>query len=231
MSLPKQKHLRLAELMAAFSLAMDLGLGQPMEWVMRTCLPGVHLSDLLGLNQEEQRQVYYLSLLRHIGCTATADWEAAVFGNELALGDALITDAKHPAEALRFLLNAPGRGQPLLSRVRHLGKALAAGPGMKGAVDRIQCEVAGQLAQRLDFDKDLRQALGQVFERWDGQGEPHQLKGENLALSVRIVHLAQDAVTVQIMSGLKTAVANLSPREIEVLLTENRAFTRCVSFA
>lgn len=200
---PHTPTLRLAELMACFSLAMDLGLGQPLEWVMRTCLLGVGLSETLNLSQNERRQVYYLL---HIGCTATAAWEADVFGNELMMGEALITDTKNPLEALRFLLRAPGQGQPLPERLRYLGRALAVGPSMKDEVDRIQCEVAGLLADRLGFDQPTQQALGQVFERWDGQGTPHKLKGEALTLPVRVIHLAHDMATMQQMAGPEAAL-------------------------
>ena len=41
--------LRLAELIAALSLAIDLGLGQPMAHVLRTCLLAVRLGRALGL--------------------------------------------------------------------------------------------------------------------------------------------------------------------------------------
>ena len=34
------------------------------------------------------------------------------------------------------------------------------------------CEVAQRLAERLGFGESIRIALGQVFERWDGQGIP-----------------------------------------------------------
>lgn len=41
--------LRLAELVAAFSLATDLGLGQPMEHVLRSWLIAVRLGERLDL--------------------------------------------------------------------------------------------------------------------------------------------------------------------------------------
>lgn len=43
--------LRLAELIAAMSLATDLGLGQPMEHVVRSCLVGLRLAELHGLDR------------------------------------------------------------------------------------------------------------------------------------------------------------------------------------
>ncbi len=42
--------LRLAELTASLSLATDLGTGQPMEYVLNTCLLSVELGKDLGLS-------------------------------------------------------------------------------------------------------------------------------------------------------------------------------------
>ncbi|MEM7112393.1 MAG: HD domain-containing phosphohydrolase [Chloroflexota bacterium] len=204
--------LRLAELMASFSLAMDLGMGQPLEWVMRTCLLGVHLSELLGLDADERRQVYYLSLLQHIGCTSAATWQAELFGNELEMGQVLTVDTKNPLEAFPTIVKMAGQGQPLLARARYLGRALAAGPGAKDELSRIQCEVAGNLAGRLGFASEMLHTLGQVFERWDGQGQPLQLKGKELALPVRVIHLAHDAATLQLQADVETAVSVVQER-------------------
>ena len=185
----EHSYLRLAELMASFSLAIDLGMGQPLEWVMRTCLLGVNLSQQLGLSDEECRQVYYLSLLQHIGCTSAATWQAELFGDELSMGKALVLDTKNPIEAFPAIMKMAGQNQPLLARARYLGRALAAGPGAKDELSRIQCEVAGNLAGRLGFDAGILHALAQVFERWDGQGQPGQLEGEDIVLPVRVLHL------------------------------------------
>jgi len=45
---------RLAELVAALSLATDLGLGQPMEHVMRSCLVSMRLGVRIGLSAAER---------------------------------------------------------------------------------------------------------------------------------------------------------------------------------
>ncbi len=44
--------LRLAELVAAFSLATDLGMGQPMEHVLRSWLIAVRLGERLDIEAE-----------------------------------------------------------------------------------------------------------------------------------------------------------------------------------
>ena len=41
---------RLAELVAALSLGVDLGFGQPMEHVLRECIIALRLADRIGLD-------------------------------------------------------------------------------------------------------------------------------------------------------------------------------------
>ena len=60
--------IRLAELMSALSLATDLGMGQPLEYALCVCVLSVRLGEALGLVESDLREVYYLALLRHIGC-------------------------------------------------------------------------------------------------------------------------------------------------------------------
>jgi hypothetical protein len=56
--------LRLAELISALAFATDLARGQPMEHELRTCLLAVYLGELLGLDEEQHSDVYYVALLR-----------------------------------------------------------------------------------------------------------------------------------------------------------------------
>ena len=43
---------RLAELVAALSLGIDLGFGQPMEHVLRQCLIALRLAERVGLDEQ-----------------------------------------------------------------------------------------------------------------------------------------------------------------------------------
>jgi len=43
---------RLAELVAALSLGVDLGFGQPMEHVLRQCLIAMRLAERVGLDDD-----------------------------------------------------------------------------------------------------------------------------------------------------------------------------------
>ena len=74
------------------------------------------------------------------------------------------------------------------------------------------CEVGQRLASRFGFGDPMEQAVGRAYERWDGQGVPAGLKGEEIPLSVRIVSLAHDAVLFHRTGGVEMAVAVVRER-------------------
>src|SRR5690242_14091806 len=57
---------RLAEMLGALSLGVDLGFGQPMEHVLRQCRIALRLADHLDLDEEEHSTVYYTALLTNV---------------------------------------------------------------------------------------------------------------------------------------------------------------------
>src|SRR6266849_3378177 len=75
---------RAAELMACLSMATDLGMGQPDDYAMTTCVAAVRLGDALGFDAPALQDVYYETLLRYVGCNADTYWFASLFGDELA---------------------------------------------------------------------------------------------------------------------------------------------------
>src|SRR5947209_9965291 len=79
----EQPELRLAELVAALSLGIDLGFGQPMEHVLRQCLIALRLAERIGLTPEERAVVYYTALLIDVGCHTDAHEQAKWFGDDL----------------------------------------------------------------------------------------------------------------------------------------------------
>ena len=61
---PTGTRVRLAELIAMISLGTDLGMGQPMEHVMRQSLIALRLAERLGLDETTRAVVYYVELDR-----------------------------------------------------------------------------------------------------------------------------------------------------------------------
>src|SRR3954453_11599369 len=83
--MPDRAHVRLAELVAALSLGIDLGFGQPMEHVLRQCLIALRLGERIGLDEEARAVVYYTALLVDVGCHSDAHEQAKWFGDDIAL--------------------------------------------------------------------------------------------------------------------------------------------------
>jgi hypothetical protein len=51
-------HVRLAELVAALSLGIDLAFRQPMEHVLRQCLIALRRAEAMGVDEEQRAVVY-----------------------------------------------------------------------------------------------------------------------------------------------------------------------------
>jgi hypothetical protein len=73
LSATKSGQVRLAELVAALSLGIDLGFSQPMEHMLRQCLIALRLAERSGLDDQERAVVYYTALLTGVGCHSTPD--------------------------------------------------------------------------------------------------------------------------------------------------------------
>ncbi|MGH3103844.1 MAG: HD domain-containing phosphohydrolase [Gaiellaceae bacterium] len=194
---------RLADLVAALSLATDLGMGQPMQQALRTCLLSVEAGRELGLAEETLSDVYYLSLLRFVGCTSDAHEEAAKVGGEeiafrAALAPVLMADTP---EFLRQMIRHFAEGSPPLTRLRLFAAALAEGSGGAKKQLAVHCEVAQMLARRVGLRETVGECVAHVFERWDGKGLPGELAGEAIPIAARIVAAARDVDVLYRLGG------------------------------
>jgi HD-GYP domain-containing protein (c-di-GMP phosphodiesterase class II) len=200
---------RLAELVASFSLASDLGTGMPMEWAVRSCVIAVRLGEVAGLDETALQNLYYLSLLSLIGCTADSYRFAEMVGDEMAItgGEGQTVDWGHNMAAMRHMIRHVGEGQSPLRRARMVAGLFTAGKEVWVEGSRGHCEVAQRLSERLGVAPAIQPLLVQVFERWDGRGRPDGVKGEAIALPVRISQLARDAEIFHRLHGLDAAIA------------------------
>jgi hypothetical protein len=80
-----QKQPRLAEVIGILAMATDLGIGLPMEHTVRTCMLSLQLGRHVGLSRVELVDLYDLTLLRMLGCTAGSADAADHFGDEAAV--------------------------------------------------------------------------------------------------------------------------------------------------
>src|SRR5919204_86190 len=110
---------RLAELLAVLALGTDLGLGQPMEHVLRQCLIALRLAEPAGLDGQDREALYYGSLLAWVGCHVDAYEQAKWFGDDMALKrDYRLTDFASPTAGPLYLLRHVGAGRPVHERLQ-----------------------------------------------------------------------------------------------------------------
>ncbi|MCB0945857.1 MAG: LuxR family transcriptional regulator, partial [Mycobacterium sp.] len=109
-----------AEVLAALSVAIDLGLGQPAEHMLRAALIGTRIADRLGLNSEQRDCVYYATLVMWIGCHADSHEFAQWFGDDIAVRRDSYQVDWSGLPYYRFLASNIGRGEPLLQRLQSI---------------------------------------------------------------------------------------------------------------
>ncbi|MBV9352834.1 MAG: LuxR family transcriptional regulator, partial [Mycobacterium sp.] len=209
-SLPDAAHAELpsrAELLAALSVAIDLGLGQPSEHMLRAALIGTRIADRLGLDRRQRDCIYYTNLVMWIGCHADSHEYAQWFGDDIAVRreSALVDRSGLPY--LRFLLSNVARGEPLTRRLTVLATLFANARGHLSRLVRSHCASATLLAERLGLGADVQAAVAFAFERYDGGGLPNGTGGESIPVSMRVAQLADMAEIHQHAYGVEGAVA------------------------
>jgi HD-GYP domain-containing protein (c-di-GMP phosphodiesterase class II) len=180
-------------LVATFALAQDNAFGQPLESQLRSCLLATWLGEAAGLDRATRETVYWVALLRYIGCTGHAHEVATVFGDEIAIrAQTLVHDAANPAEVMRDVLAFATANHPPEER-EQVVQAIHAGVHEWVVLNfKSGCEVGDMLLERLNFPAGVREALGFTFERWNGKGFPNGAAGEAIPLAMRVVHLSHD---------------------------------------
>lgn len=201
------RHVRLAELVAALSLGVDLGFGQPMEHVLRQCLIALRIAERLELDQNERSVVYYTALLVNVGCHSDAHEQAKWFGDDIALKARKYRHELGSKRAAAATLGLIGAGNPQLHRFRvGLEFAVSGHRELDGMIAQ-HAELARGLAERLGLPESVLDAVGGGYEQWDGRGWPGAIGGEQVPLAARIAQLAEFVEVAQRIGGPPAACA------------------------
>jgi hypothetical protein len=163
---------RLAELVATLSLVSDLGMGRPMERVLRQTVIAMRLADAAAVGPEVSAATYYTSLLTWVGCAADTSELAELFGDEMQLFADSHDDDLAPVAMAMFIAKHLGHGTSRMRRIGMVGKFLATAGRSVQRVMESHCQATSDLAGRLDLGESVSAPLVQAFERWDGKGVP-----------------------------------------------------------
>jgi HD-GYP domain-containing protein (c-di-GMP phosphodiesterase class II) len=196
---------RLAEVVAALSLGIDLGFGQPMEHVLRQCLIALRLAEGIGLDEEQRGVVYYTALLVNVGCHSDAHEQAKWFGDDIA-SKAIkyqhdLRSVRTTAASLRFL----GSGHTPLHRFRLGLEFFLSGHREVDGMIEHHARMARALGEQLGLPEGVSEALDAAYERWDGRGWPGELAGEQVPVASRLAQLAEFVEVAHRVGGVQAA--------------------------
>jgi HD-GYP domain-containing protein (c-di-GMP phosphodiesterase class II) len=204
-------------------LATDLGNARPLEKALRNTILAVGLGQAVGLSGQELSDVYYLALLRYLGCTAFAHELAAIVQDDNAMRGLLApVDGRPAPEVLQRAIRGLDRASGPVARVRAVGRFVTKGKNLKPQMVAADCEVAARLAMRLGMSEGVRRGLAHIFAQWDGSGIPPAAE-DAIPVAARIlliVHITDLWYRLAGQDGAMSALARERGRSFDPRLTD-----------
>ena len=184
---------RLSDVLAGLSYALDLTEGQRPGHSVRSCLIGMRIADVIGLAPDQRSALFYALLMKDLGCSSNAARFAALFGSH---DHDLKANLKHidwsrALESFRYVVRNAAPERTTLRRIWRVLAVMSRGPEGARAVVRTRCERGADIARQLGLSEATAEAIRALDEHWDGRGQPYALKGDAIPLFARILGLAQ----------------------------------------
>ena len=183
---------RLSEVVAALSYALDITEGQPEGHAVRSCLIGMRVASVLQLDDTTRSDLFYAILLKDLGCSSNAARLCNLFGaDDRALKRAhKLHDWTDGASAASYAFQHVQGGSAIERAWRVLGVAVK-GRGSGREMTRTRCERGADIARMLGLSEATAASIRALDEHWDGGGLPDGLAGDAIPLLARIAGLAQ----------------------------------------
>lgn len=207
------KSVSLAELVGAFSYALDITEGQPAGHCVRACWIGSHVGRAIGLSPPQLHDLYYTLLLKDLGCSSNAARICELYdADDRAFKQGYKTVGTSLAATLHFVFAKTARGRRFGERASAIGNILKNGPAIADEMILSRCTRGADIARLLRFSEDVCEGIYRLDEHWDGSGRPGRLSGDAIPLYSRIALLAQIADVFHTHAGRDAAVAELRRR-------------------
>jgi HD-GYP domain-containing protein (c-di-GMP phosphodiesterase class II) len=199
--------LSLAQLMSAFSYALDITEGQPAGHCVRCCLIGTRLGRIIGLGERELWDLYYTLLLKDVGCSSNA---ARIC--ELYMTDDLTfkrdfkwVNGGFP-QVVRFVLDHTGLGAGLIDKFKILMSSILTAEQAAQELISTRCQRGASIARRLRLGEGVAAGIHSLDEHWNGKGRPDRLARDSIPVYSRIALLAQVIDVFHTSGGPEVAI-------------------------
>lgn len=198
--------IRLSEVLGALSHALDMTEGQPVGHCVRCCWIGIHVGRELGLAEAEIGELFYVLLLKDLGCSSNA---ARICQLYLADDLSFKHDFKHVGDrlpqVLGFVLAHTGLKAGLAERFRAILNIVQNGGRIARELIETRCQRGADIARQLRFSEAVADGIRSLDEHWNGGGKPLGLKGTEISIYSRIALLSQVVDVFRTASGEEAA--------------------------
>jgi HD-GYP domain-containing protein (c-di-GMP phosphodiesterase class II) len=197
--------LKLSELIASLSYALDITEGQPPGHCVRCCWIGMHIGYWIGLPEDQLWELYYTLLLKDLGCSSNAARICELYlTDDLDFKRDYKTVGDSLPQVLGFVLKHTGLKAGLAERFRSVMTILRDGPDIARSLVATRCQRGAEIAGLLRFPQGVSNGIYSLDEHFNGNGKPARLAGAAIPIHSRIALLAQ-VIDVFHTQGGKTA--------------------------
>jgi HD-GYP domain-containing protein (c-di-GMP phosphodiesterase class II) len=203
----------LAELIGAFSYALDITEGQPAGHCLRACWIGSHIGRELGLSPQDLDDLYYTLLLKDLGCSSNAARICELYeADDRAFKQGYKTVGTGLAATIHFIASRTAKAASLSRRAMAIGHILKNGDKIAQELIVARCTRGADIARSLRFSAAVSDGIYHLDEHWDGSGRPDHLRGDAIPLASRIALLAQVADVFHTHAGRNAAIDEIRRR-------------------
>jgi HD-GYP domain-containing protein (c-di-GMP phosphodiesterase class II) len=210
---PPSNTLKLSELIASLSYALDITEGQSPGHCLRCCWVAMHIGREAGLTESELWQLYYTVLLKDLGCSSNAAriCELYLADDRDFKRDWMLVNDSLP-QVLGFVLKHTGLKAGLAERFRSVMTIIRDGRELQNEFVATRCQRGAEIARLLRFPEGVAEGIYSLDEHYNGGGRPAQLRGEAIPLTSRIALLAQVIDVFHTESGRDSALKEVRAR-------------------
>ncbi len=199
--------IRMSEVIAALSYALDLTGGQPEGHASRSCLLGMRLSCEIHLSGKESAALFYALLLKDLGCSTNAARMSYLFNadDRATKRSVVALDLDNPLKSIGQVAKIVAPGGTLMEKASGFMRlALSGHKGARGVIE-MRCERGAKIARDLQLPELTAEAIRSLYEHWDGHGHPDGLAGDQIPLLGRVLSLAQTFEVYASNEGVEAA--------------------------
>ena len=205
--------IKLSELIAALSQALDITEGQPEGHCIRCCWIGMHVGREIGMSDDDLWNLYYTLLLKDLGCSSNAARICELYlTDDLAFKQDFKTVGDSLPQVLKFVLKHTGLKAGLAERFRAVMTILRDGPQIAQDLIATRCQRGADIARLLRFPESVAAGIYSLDEHFNGQGKPDRVAGAAIPMFSRIALMAQVIDVFHTADGSRAARAEVRQR-------------------